>query len=99
MKTLKDEANRVSAECCQLVAGHPVKVFSGNGNSSITRTIQPAEQIEQRTFAAAAGTHDGDELTAWNFKIDAFEHVKRLLTDLKYLVDTASLDKGFLCHR
>jgi hypothetical protein len=37
--------------------------------------VEPGEQAEERGFAAAGGSHDGDELAARNGEVDATEDV------------------------
>src|SRR4051812_40717411 len=67
---LEYEAQLASAENGHLVFAEPSDIGAVNFNGAGSWPVQSGDQSQQRAFAAAGGSHDGDKLAVRNFKTD-----------------------------
>ena len=88
VEALKDGANPLQpvvgqAPVLQILDRHPANDHPAGG-----RTVEAADQVEQRRFAAAGGSHDRHELARSDRQAHA---VQRRHRDLAHLVDAVDV--------
>ena len=71
VELLKDKADHLLPDAGQLAAGQRRHLHVVNEHCAFGGPIQTAQQIEQRTLAAARATHNGEELALFNDQVHA----------------------------
>ena len=61
--------------------------------------IVHSDQVQQRGFSGAGGSHDGDELALGDIHIDAAQHERLGRAVLEEFFDVTKLDHNFSCKR
>ena len=72
---LEDEADGLAADLGELVLGQVADGGAVEVDVAGGGCVQTGEQAEEGRFAAAGGTHDGDELAFGDGEVEAFEDV------------------------
>jgi len=72
---LEDEAEFAAAEESERVFGEADDFFSVEEDAAGGGVIEPGEEAEEGTLAAAGGSHDGDELPTGNVEIQSAENI------------------------
>ena len=73
VEELEHEAEAATSQHGELVVGHARDGHPVDLDLTFGWRVQPAEQVEQGGLAAAAGTHDGDELAGVHSEVDVIE--------------------------
>ena len=71
---LEDESERAVAMLVALAIGEIVDPFAVEQYFTRVGCVEQAEQVEQRALARAAGSHDGDHLSALDVEVDPAEN-------------------------
>jgi len=58
------------------------------------RRVQTCQQSEQRALAAARGSHDGHELSGWDFQIDTAQNVDTMAPAIEGLGEISCFENG-----
>src|SRR5580704_13486478 len=72
---LKNKSDVASAPFGELAAGHVGDFVAGDSDAAAGRHVQAAQKIQERGFAGATGTHEGDELAFVDVEIQALQDV------------------------
>ncbi len=75
LKRLEHEADLSPPQQGALVFVHLSQIDSADADAARCRLIQAGEQMQQRTFAGAGRSHDGDELATAERQIDAAQRL------------------------
>ena len=68
VETLEDKPNRASTQDGELLLGGAGHSFAEERVDAARWTVEESQNIEQGRFAAARGTHDGQEFPGRDFK-------------------------------
>ena len=60
------------------------------------RAVMHSDQVEQRRFACAGRSHDGNELSFLNVHVDAAKHERLGWTMFEVLLDIAQIDHNLI---
>jgi hypothetical protein len=82
---LEEEADLVPPEPRECAFGEFVDALPGDRQRTATRPVEPADQVQQRRFAAAARAHDRDGLAAIDVKVDRVERAHQALAAAVFL--------------
>jgi hypothetical protein len=74
---LKNEADLLVAKCSQLFFGELERVVAIQSYRAGGRRVECAEDVEQRAFAAAGGSHDRHCVTSLERERNVREHFER----------------------
>src|SRR5438094_5384747 len=81
VERLEDEAERAQPEVCELVVTERGQVSPFEEDLTGRRTIECAEQLQQRGLAGPAGADESDDLSVPDRQVDAVERVDRRITE------------------
>jgi hypothetical protein len=73
---LEDEARHTAPQPGQPSFSHLIHTVPRKQHRSIRRTVQPAQQVQQRRLSAAAGTRDRHGLPGHDIQVDARDRVR-----------------------
>src|ERR1700722_17226421 len=73
MKLLKHETDFIGAVARQFAFAQIADLQAVDRHAARARMIEPAENINQRRFTGAGGTHDGDPLARFHFETHVVE--------------------------
>ena len=76
---LEHEADVPRAPLRKLAVGELVDALAGDHDLAFVRTVEPADEIEQRRLAGARRAHQRDELARLDLEIQAVQHFHLLL--------------------
>ena len=71
-----------------------VDALAGNGDFALGGLIQAGNQIEERGFARARGSHERQKFALFNREIHAVQHLDGLLAALVALHDVLQMKPG-----
>ena len=83
MIALKDEAEMLAAQSCQIVGGNGRGLTAVDQVAARARPVEAAEDVHQRGFAGARCAHDGDHLAGLDGQIEVVERNHRALAGRK----------------
>jgi hypothetical protein len=94
MEKLKNKSDLVTADGClpDLVQFGRVPIVQPV--DTIVRSVQQADDVQQRGLAGTRWTHDGKVFAVANREIDIPQGVHGLGADLEFTADTPELDQG-----
>ena len=96
MVGLEDESDLAAAQQRHIVFAQMGDVLAVQNHLAGGGRVEPGQQTEQRTFAAARWSHDGRKLAARDLEIDAFEDLHAVSTGVNGLGESANLDQAFI---
>ena len=79
LERLEDESDLVAAQVREGAFGELVEALPRDGQLAGARPVEPADQVEQRRFAAAARTHHRHGLAAIDVEVDRVERAHQAL--------------------
>ena len=94
MIRLEDEADFAAAQHGHVVFVEAGDVFAVQQNVAGGRAVQAGQQTQQRAFAAARWSHDGDELAVLDLEIDSAQNVDLVRRGLDALGEGRHPDSG-----
>jgi hypothetical protein len=90
---LKNEADVARSPCRQFTRRHVRDFIAGHRDRSGRWNVQPSEQIEQRCFSRSAGTHECDEVSTIDIKVQSFEDVNHFAAARVRFIETAHVNQ------
>lgn len=73
---LEDEAQMLVAEVAELLLAEGGGVDAVDTYAASVRTVEGADDLQQRCLAGAAGADDAHHLATFDVEVDAFEHLE-----------------------
>jgi hypothetical protein len=73
VERLEDEADRVASQPSHRLLAQPVDAAPLQPHLPGRRAFEPAQQVQQRRLAGAAGSHHGQRLARGHIKLDRVE--------------------------
>ena len=95
VEKLEDETDVVAPDECCLPVVQDREAFARQGDLAGGGAIQPAEEVEQRRFAAARRPHDGYEFSFGDLEIQAGQRVDAHGAHLVLFAQTLRLENNF----
>jgi hypothetical protein len=89
---LEDEADLLVADAGELIVVELGDVVTVEPVAALRRRVEAAEEVHQRGFAGAGGSHDGDVLVVLDADVDALESVDGLVAHLVGLPEVVGDD-------
>lgn len=94
---LEDEADHPVAVVRGLALRQALDQFAVDVVFAGIIVVQDAQNVEQRRFAGARGSHDGNELAAVDREVDSLQHMQRLSVVVS-LVDVFEFDEHIVSY-
>src|SRR5215831_8762040 len=94
MEGLEHEAHGSAPQPRQTALAHPIDTATRERNLPRRRSIETAEQVEQRRLPAAARPHHGERLAARNVEVDSVDRAHKPFAAPVMLAQLARLQRG-----
>src|SRR5436190_19496666 len=80
--------------CGELAVGHLIDPVAADDDGSACRSIEPADQVEQRGLARAGRAHQREKLPLWDFQAQARENMNLFRPAPKILLHVLDVNEN-----